>query len=76
MRPWLPGKVRKISMHENQRAQALLDGPILAVNIGLELLGQALQEQQVDTAVISWRPPRQVSLSPRILEILSQIEEE
>lgn len=63
-------------MDENKSGRALLDGPILAVNIGLELLGQALREQQVDTAVINWRPPRQISLSPRIMEILSQIDEE
>ena len=52
----------------------ILSQPIKAVNIGLELLGQALKDQQVDTVVISWKPPRQVHLSPRIQEILDQIE--
>ena len=57
-------------------ANDILHQPLRAVNIGLSLLEQALNQQDVDTVNIAWRPPRQVNLSPRILEILSKMEPE
>ena len=58
------------------KANAILHEPLRVVNIGLTLLEDALKQQDVDTVNISWRPPRQVTLSPRILEILSKMEPE
>ena len=52
----------------------ILNTPIKAVNIGLTLLGDALRQQQTETVQIDWRPPKEVNLSPRILEILSKLE--
>ncbi len=58
------------------KAEELLHGPVRAVNIGLTLLHDALIQQEADTVSIAWKPPRQVRLSPRILEILQKLEEE
>ena len=58
------------------KAKAILHEPLRVVNIGLTLLEDALKQQDVDTVNISWRPPRQINLSPRILEILSKMEPE
>ena len=58
------------------KAENLLNEPIRAVNIGLQLLYDALRQQEADTVSIAWRPPRQVKLSPRILEILKKMEQE
>lgn len=57
------------------KAEDILYQPIKAVNLGLDLLGEGLNQQETDTVVISWRPPRQVKLSPRVAEILSKIED-
>ena len=43
-------------------------------SFGLTLLGDALRQQQTETVQIDWRPPKEVNLSPRILEILSKLE--
>ncbi len=58
------------------KAEKLLHEPIRAVNIGLTLLGDALLQQETDAVSIAWRPPRKVSLSPRIAEILRKMDDE
>ena len=55
---------------------ALMNHPIKAVNIGLELLCKGLRDQEVDTVSIAWRPPKEVHLSPRIREILNKIDDD
>ncbi|MBQ7182411.1 MAG: hypothetical protein IJR97_00355 [Clostridia bacterium] len=47
--------------------------PVKAVNIGADLLGEALKQQEVDTVMLDWRPPRQVVLPERIKEILDKL---
>ena len=51
----------------------IFDHPIKAVNIGADLLGEALKKQEVDTVMLDWRPPRQVVLPERIKEILDKL---
>ena len=48
--------------------------PVKAVNIGAEMLGEALRQQEVDTVMLDWRPPKQVVLPDRIREILDKLE--
>ena len=57
------------------KAEDLLREPVRTVNIGLTLLYDALTQQETDTVSIAWKPPRQVKLPPRILEILQKLEE-
>ena len=52
----------------------IFDSPVKAVNIGASLLGEALREQEVDTVMLDWRPPKQVILPDRIREILEKLE--
>jgi hypothetical protein len=40
-----------------EKINALLQKPIIAVNIGLESFAQSLQEQDVEVAHLSWTPP-------------------
>ena len=51
----------------------VFSGPIRAVNIGARLLGEALKQQDADTVMLDWRPPKEVHLSPRIREILGKL---
>lgn len=53
---------------------SIFTSPIHAVNIGVELLGDALKQQEVDSLQLRWHPPKEVHLSARILEILSKME--
>lgn len=58
------------------RDKSIFTTPVKAVNIGATLLGDALRAQQVDVVEIDWRPPKPVQLSPRILKILEELEEQ
>jgi hypothetical protein len=40
-----------------EKINALLQKPIIAVNIGLESFAQSLQEQDVEVVHLSWTPP-------------------
>ncbi len=37
--------------------QALLSGPLVAINLGLASFGESLREQQVEVVLIDWSPP-------------------
>lgn len=62
-------------MCEYKSENSIFVSPIRAVNIGAKLLGEALKQQDTDTVLLDWRPPKQVVLSPRIKEILDKIDE-
>ncbi len=53
---------------------SIFTAPVKAVNIGAKLLGEALKQQDVETIQLDWRPPKEVHLSPRIMEILRKLE--
>ena len=53
---------------------SIFNRPVKAVNIGAELLGEALKAQGIDVIQLGWKPPKAVCLNPRILEILSKME--
>lgn len=56
------------------RENSIFTAPVKAVNIGAKLLGEALKQQDVETIQLDWRPPKEVHLSPRIMEILRKLE--
>ena len=56
------------------KEQGIFAVPIHAVNIGARLLGEALEQQEVDVMNLNWRPPKEVHLSHEILEILEKME--
>lgn len=53
---------------------AIFSEPIHAVNIGVQLLGEALSRQEVDVIELDWHPPKKVHLSKEILSILEKME--
>ncbi len=56
------------------KEQTIFTQNIRVVNIGARLLGEALQQQEVDTIHLNWHPPKEVHLSPEILKILDKME--
>ncbi len=56
------------------KEQSIFTQNIRVVNIGARLLGEALQQQEVDTIHLNWHPPKEVHLSPEILKILDKME--
>lgn len=56
------------------KENSIFNSPVHAVNIGARLLGEALEQQETDVVILNWRPPVEVHLSPRILEILEKME--
>jgi hypothetical protein len=40
-----------------KQVDALLNGPIIAVNIGPSMFGESLKEQRVEVVQVDWIPP-------------------
>lgn len=43
-------------MTDTDRIQALFDSPLMVVNVGPRLFGEALEKQNVEVAQVDWRP--------------------
>ena len=42
---------------DTDKIQALFDSPLMVVNIGPRLFGEALEKQGVEVVQVDWRPP-------------------
>ncbi len=55
------------------RENSIFNSPIKAVNIGAQLLGDALKAQETDTVMINWRPPRKTQINTGMKAFLDRI---
>ncbi len=55
----------------NEPARSLLNGPVAAINIGLEGFSETLASQGVAVVQVDWRPPG--GGDPRLIAILDRL---